>query len=319
MYKAKFAWPNGANIAVVFNMSWESWPKTLATAQNNEKPSERVTAHAKYGRGMRWVYEHAHGETGGLQRLLDIWRRHDVPATCYADGLTVQTFPDLARAVAKQGEIVLQGWDHSFLWEMTVAEQADSIDRTNAVFEKELGKKAVGFSSAGGHLTPETFELLAARGFKYCCGLRNADVPFIIRVGDKKLVGMSSYNVSEFRTYMGSDTPRAVIEMWRDYFDALYEEGARGYPHMLAYGTHPFLSYGFRTRPLEELIDYVKRKPKVWIATRGEIADWMLQNYPEHDLAAFFAEAVASDKLYGLSIGLGGEEARKEAYSFRKD
>ena len=87
---------------------------------------------------------------------------------------------------------------------------------------------------------------------------------------------------------------------------------------MLAYGTHPIIAHGHRTRVVEDLIRYVKSRPKVWIATRGEIADWMLQNYPDHDLAAFYPEAVNSDKYYGLQIGLGGEEAEKEALSYRR-
>src|SRR5262249_7117760 len=147
-----------------------------------------------------------------------------------------------------------------------------------------LGKKAVGYSSPGGHLTAETFSILAERGFKYSCGLRNAEVPFIIRVGNRKLVGMTSYAVSDTASVKAM-APRDVVTMWRDYFDALYEEGQRGYPKMLAYGTHPTLALAFRTRPLEDVIRYVKSKPKVWITTREEIADWMLKQYPERDLA----------------------------------
>jgi len=108
-----------------------------------------------------------------------------------------------------------------------------------------------------------------------------------------------------------------VVTMWRDYFDALYDEGVRGYPKMLAYGTHPVLAHGHRTRPLEEVIEHVKRRGKVWITTRGEIAEWMLKKYPEHDLSKFYPEAVNSDRHYGLGIGLGGEEAREVSFHFR--
>jgi peptidoglycan/xylan/chitin deacetylase (PgdA/CDA1 family) len=160
--------------------------------------------------------------------------------------------------------------------------------------------------------------MCAEKGFKYVVGLRNADVPFIIRYGNRKVVGMTSYAISDFSTYKGSNTPRDVAGMWRDCFDALYDEGERGHPKMLAYGTHPIIAHGHRTRVVEELIRYVKSRPKVWIATRGEIADWVLTNYPEHDLAAFYPEAVNSDRHYGLQIGLGGEEAEREALSYRR-
>ncbi|HWG04055.1 MAG TPA: polysaccharide deacetylase family protein [Beijerinckiaceae bacterium] len=307
MYKAKFEWPNGAHIAVVFNMSWEIPPHDLGALPK-----------AKYKRAMRPVYENAFADTGGMQRLLDLWQRHDIRGSCYADGLGVTLFPELSREMAAHGhEFIVQGWDHGFLYDLTVAEQADAIKRTNDVFERILGKRATGFSSAGGHLTAETFSILAEQGFKYSCGLRNAEVPFIIRVGDKKLVGMTSYAVSDTPTARGM-SPREVVTMWRDYFDALYDEGRRGYPKMLAYGTHPVLSHGHRTRPLEEVIGYVKSRGNVWITTRGEIADWMLQKYPEYDLSAFYPEAANSDRNYGLGIGLGGEEARKVAYDFRE-
>lgn len=317
MYKADFKWPDGAHIAVVFNMSWEVSPN-LGTSESKENRTQKAPATAHYNRSMRPVYEHAFAETGGMQRLLDLWQRHGVRSSCYADGLTVQLYPELAREVAAQGhELLVQGWQHAFLWNMSAADQIQEIEKTNAVFEKVVGKKAVGYSSPGGHLTSETFEILAERGFKYSCGLRNAEVPFIINVGSRKLVGMTSYAISDTPTAEGV-APRDVATMWRDYFDALYEEGQRGYPKMLSYGTHPTLGHGYRTRPLEDVIRYVQSKPKVWITTREEIAEWVLKNYPNHDLAKFYPEAVASDRHYGLGIGLGGPEALEVARSYRK-
>ena len=308
MYKCDFKWPGGAHIAVVFNMSWEI-PEHAVGARPN----------AKYRRAMRPIYENALADTGGMQRLLDLWKRHDIKGSCYVDGLTVTLFPQLARAVFDQGfEFVVQGWTHEFLYDLTVAEQADAISRTNAAIEQVTGSRAYGFSSAGGHLTAETFAILAAQGFTYCCGLRNAEVPFIIRVDGRKIVGQTSYAVSDTPAARQTLTPREVTEQWRDYFDALYDEGKRGFPKMLAYGSHPHHANAHRVRPLEDLIRYVKNHEKVWITTRGEIADWMLRQFPEHDLAAFYPEAVNSDKLYGLGLGLGGQDAIDKANSYRE-
>ena len=319
MQAGDFRWPDGAHIAVVFNVSWESWPKALGTSNNRQHAGEVVPADAKYGRHPRIIYEHAYGETAGMQRILDVWKRHGIRSSIYADGLTVDLYPGLARQAAAEGhEFLAQGWDHTYLWDQTVAEQIDSIDRTVAVFEKVMGKKPTGFSSAGGTLTAESIGICAERGFKYVCGFRNTDVPFIIRVGNRKLVGQNSYALTDYNSYSHHDhTPLDVLKMFEDFFDALYDEGQRGYPKMLAFGTHPFLSYGYRTRPMEETIRYVQSHPKVWMATRDEIADWVLKNYPEHDLAKFYPEAVNSDKWYGLSIGLGGEEAIAEAARYR--
>jgi len=228
-------------------------------------------------------------------------------------------FRALAKAAAAAGhEFLVQGWEHNYFWDMSVEEQAEGIDRTMAVF-RENGIKFTGFTTPAATSRPESFPLAAERGFKYCCGLRNVDVPFIMRVGGRKLVGQTSYAISDFSSYSTGDmVPRDVTNTWRDCFDALYEEGQRGHPKMLAFGTHPILAHGYRTRPIEDLIGYVKSKPKVWITTRGEITDWVLENYPDHDLAKFYPEAVASDKYYGLGIGLGGQEAIEEAQRYRK-
>ena len=37
MYRGKFEWPDGAVIAVVFNMSWEVPPRSLGTAAGGMK------------------------------------------------------------------------------------------------------------------------------------------------------------------------------------------------------------------------------------------------------------------------------------------
>lgn len=320
LYQGKFEWPNGAHIAVVFNISWEIWPQTLATAENNQRRGETVPEDAEYGRWMMPVYEHAYAETAGMQRLLDLWERHDVHTSIYVDGLAIELYPELAKRSFEFGhEFIVQGWDHSFLWEQTVAEQTESIERTRDACQALFGIQPVGFSASAGSMTPETFGIIADRGFKYACGFRNTDVPFIIKLdGDRKLVGMNSYAHCDFNSYGFSDySPRSVLTQWRDEFDVMYEEGKRGFPQMLAYGTHPFLSHGSRTRPLEEAIEYVKDRPGVWITTREEIAEWVLQEYPDRQLTDFYPEAASSDRWYGLSMGVGGEEARREALRHR--
>ncbi len=315
-----FHWPNGEHIAVVFNVSWETWAKTLGTARNNQRAGETVPPDAKYGRWMMPIYEHAYAETGGVQRLLDVWSRHDLKTSWYVDGLTVELYPELARqAIAEGHEFLFQGWDHSFLWEQTVAEQEESLRRTYDCLQKVLNYTADGYSASAGSITPETFDIVEALGMKYCCGFRNCDVPFIIkRKSGNSLVGMNSYAISDFNSYGFQDQDiSAVLRQWRDFFDVLYDEGKRGQPKMLAYGTHPLLSHGFRTKPLEETIEYVKSKDNVWIATRQEIATYVADNFPDMTLDTFYPEAVAQDRWYGLSSGVGGEEAETEARSYR--
>ena len=140
MYKGKFEWPNGAYIAAVFNMSWEIPPKTLGTTGDQSRGRGASSA-ANYIRLMRPVYETAFAETGGMQRLLDLWKRYEIQTSTYADGLNVSLFPELSREVAANGhEFLVQGWDHEFLCDMTAQEQADGIAGANKAFETCLAK-----------------------------------------------------------------------------------------------------------------------------------------------------------------------------------
>ncbi len=314
-----FSWPNEAHIAIAFTVSWEIWSKKLGTAKNNQRSGEVVAPGAKYGRWMMPIYQHAYAETAGMQRLLDVADRNDIKMSFYTDGLAAELYPDLMKRIAKDGhEFLVQGWDHSFLWEQTIQEQTNSIDETQKIIEKTAGVKIKGFSASAGSITPETFDIVEERGFTYCSGFRNCDVPFIIPRKKKNLVGMNSYDLCDYNAYGHADQSiREVAQNWRDEFDVLYDEGKRGYPKFLSYGTHPFLSHGYRTKQFEELIKYAQKHDKVWITTREKIADWVHEQFPKADISTFYPEAVSSDRWYGLSMGVGGEEADREARSYR--
>lgn len=318
MYSCDFKWPGGANIAVVLNMSWETCEETLGTSLSTEKKGGGPKPEAPFARGMRVIYEHAFAETGGMQRIMDVWQRHGIRSSCYVNGKTVGLYPELSKRMLAEGhELIAQGWTHQPLTRMSAAEHAQSLDQTLETFKKVLNFKPTGFSSPGGNITSETYKLLVERGFKYSCGLRNSDVPFIMNIAGKKLVGMTSYDISDFASYTDNMPITEILQRLKDAFDAMYEEGERGWPKLLTYGTHPFCCHASRTKPLERMIQYMKGHPKVWFATRGEIADWMLEQYPDHDLAKFYPEAVASDRHYGLGIGLGGAEAETTMSRYR--
>jgi hypothetical protein len=89
--KGKFEWPNGAYIAVVFSISWEI-PPGDSFGHSRISHGRGASSSAKYTRIMRPVYETAFAETGGMQRLLDLWQRYEIWTSTYADGLNVTLF-----------------------------------------------------------------------------------------------------------------------------------------------------------------------------------------------------------------------------------
>jgi len=70
------------------------------------------------------------------------------------------------------------------------------------------------------------------------------------------------------------------LQAMKDAFDMLYAEGARA-PKMMSIGIHCRLAgRPSRAATLARFLDYVKSKPKVWVATRKEIAQHWMKVHP---------------------------------------
>lgn len=299
-------WPNDAYIAVVLNVAWEAWPPDLGSALSHQNSDRRpVPAGATFDRDMRTVYDHAFAETGGVQRLLDVFEEQEVPATFLVSGQTIETFPALARKVAAKGhELASENWVHEYAVMQTEEEERASIKATVEAFEAVLGSRPEGYTTPGGMTSPHTYRLVTELGYRWVGSLRNTDVPFVMNVGGSRLVGMNNHNLTDYASYKrGGWTPRQCAEMVRDEFDLLYREGRRGRPKLLAYGSHPFLARGMRGKLLGDIVEYLRGHPRVWFARQRDIASWMLEQFPEVGLRELYPEsAVASVRVHRLDF-----------------
>ena len=70
------------------------------------------------------------------------------------------------------------------------------------------------------------------------------------------------------------------LQAMKDSFDVLYAEGARS-PKMMSIGLHcRLVGRPSRAATLARFLDYVASKPKVWVATREEIARHWMKVHP---------------------------------------
>jgi peptidoglycan/xylan/chitin deacetylase (PgdA/CDA1 family) len=303
VYSYPFRWPDGAYIALTFDVVWEGWPADLGTPASTQHSTRRpIHANATYQRDMFAIYEHAFAERGGMQRILDLLDRHQVKATVLACGVAVQHFPDIARTLHARGhELSSENWDHKYSVLQTPEEERADNDRTVQAFKDVLGCGPTGYTSSVGLSTPHTLQYVAENGYQWYGDFVNTEMPFVKRVGDRKLVCLPHCLIHDYLCAgPGGWTPRQVAEVWQDEFDALYEEGRRGYPKLLSFALHGYLCRGMRTRPLEDLIAYARSHPKVWFARRIDIANWVLEHYPELTLDDFYPESAQSTTIYGL-------------------
>jgi len=251
----------------------------------------------------------------GKQRLLELFRRNDLPTTWFIPGHSMETFPDQTRMVIDGGhELGIHGYSHENPIAMTRAQEETVLLRTIDLAEKFSGRRPTGYVAPWWEFSPVTNELLLENGIKYDHSLMHRDFePYYVRVGDswtkidysqpaetwmQPLVRGQETDLVEIPAnwYLddlppmmfikaspnshGFVNPRQLEEMWRDQFDWVYRENDYAVYTMTI---HPDVS----GRPqvllmLERLIEHINGHEGVRWATFDEIADDFIRRSPRN-------------------------------------
>ena len=273
---------------MTFIIPYEVWPDHLGTsASRQSQPGHHVPPpDARFHVSMSAITEREYGDRAGIWRLLDLFKRYDLKTSFLMNGLKAVELgrpenADLLHEIASQGhEYSSEGYVHEYSFMYTREEEDDSMKKTIAAFEKNLGSRPTGDLSPGHCHTDNTLELVAENGYTWWADPLNDDVPYTLSADGRDIV-VIPYNIAgchDYSTYTGPRTPRDLLQIWTDQFDYLYAEGERGYPKFFSINLHPFVSgVPYRAKIVSEFLDYVKSKPRVWFARRIEIAEWWLE------------------------------------------
>ncbi len=282
MKQQPLEWPDGNVLAVCPIVAWETWPDDLGTRESMQNTSRPLLPpNAVYKRDMWVVHEHEYAEVEGVDRLLAMFDRLGIKATFVINGRSVERFPEMAREVQlRNHEMASENYIHEYPVMFDEKTERESIQNTVAAFERVLKQRPLGYISPGHRPTDKTLGIIADAGYIWDADFQDRDTASVIEVNGKRLVAMTYAHISDYMTYqIISRTPRQVLELLIDEFDVLYAEGVAGSPKMMGYAFHPFLSHGFRTKPVEEFFRYAQGFSKVWFPTRLEIAQWCLKHY----------------------------------------
>ena len=252
------------------------------------------------------------GEVGG-PRLLRLFERYSLPTTWFVPGHSIETFPDLTRAIVDAGhEVGVHGYSHENPIAMTREQETAILDRSIELIEKVSGRRPTGYVAPWWEFSPVTNEILLERGIKYDHSLMHRDFePYYVRVGDqwtkidytqpaetwmRPLVRGEETDLVEIPAnwYLddlppmmfvksspnshGFVNPRDIEQMWRDQFDWVYREMDQAAFTMTI---HPDVS----GRPqvllmLERLIEHINGHEGVRWLTFDQIADSFLARSP---------------------------------------
>jgi peptidoglycan/xylan/chitin deacetylase (PgdA/CDA1 family) len=222
-----------------------------------------------------------YGTKLGVDRILNLLARYDIPATFFVPGMTIERNEALMQEVLRRGhEISHHSYSHRWLENLSVEEEREEMQKGVDLINKLTGSSPRGYRSPAGEFTPHTFDLLLEYGIEYSSNFFDDEVPYKHVINGKKsdLVELPfAWALDDAPFFLYSNrlpgrvmaAPSAVLETWKMEFDGLYAE-----KKSFVLAMHPqIIGRPSRIRILEALIQYIKGHSNVWFARCDQVVD----------------------------------------------
>jgi peptidoglycan/xylan/chitin deacetylase (PgdA/CDA1 family) len=190
-------------------------------------------------------------------------------------------------------EIGHHGWIHENPVTVSPERERWILEKGFAALKEVVGVRPVGYRSPAWDNSPHSIPLLLEYGFEYESSQMATDFePYWCRLGDSftmdepyvfgkpvNLVELPvawhlddfpqfEYVVSKGGIIQGVQTPRSMLQIWKDEFDYLYERIGKG---LFSITMHPqVIGRAHRLLLLEGIIEHVKGKPGVNFTTMAD-------------------------------------------------
>lgn len=271
-----FRWPGGKRVAIIFNIAYEAWSDGQAPGigpmGNVLKPGYFDTnAHS-------WA---SFGLVRGIHRLLDIAAKHGIRTSVMVNGVICERDPATVRRIAELGhEIVNHSWGMDVIpVYFDEAGERENLQRNHDILLRTAGVAPTGWISPRGTGSPISSRLLAEAGYRHHGDVNDDDRPYVMDFGGKRIVGIPlTMDVNDLPTLIRyGQGARQVLDTFNDALAAMRERETA--PLMLDVTAHTHVM----GRPAaawvyDEIMAIVKRSPDVWVCTREEMADHVLNN-----------------------------------------
>ena len=260
-------WPNGARVAVLLSFDVDNDTILLARSTN---PSIGAMSQGEYGARV------------GLQRVVDLIDRHNIPASFFIPAVSLILQPDMVDVIQQSGqhEFAVHGWIHELNTELDADTERDLIGRATDYLENVTGRRPVGYRAPSWNFSPNTLRIIKEFGFLYDSSLMADDRPYEL-LQNGEATGIVELPVewilddAPLLNPRGTSytSPRDLLQVYIDEFDQAYEEGT-----MFLLTTHPHI-IGHRSRILilEELISHIQSVGNAWFATHEQVARYVLE------------------------------------------
>jgi allantoinase len=285
-------WPNGAKVAVIVTLNLEHWEMVRDTNEPYYAGGPAILPSSLPGNvadfpNYSW---REYGQRVGIWRLIDVFDKAGVPASCTINAITALERTPMVQAAMDRGwEIVAHNYEQGELlcdYAHDPDKERDVVLRTLKVYEEVIGRPAKGWLSSSLRGTVNTCGLLAEQGLIFFCDMMNDDQPYLIETDHGNIVSVPyTIDINDFSllTRMSFTTDQFLSAIKEELDVILSEATADGNGRLMNLGLHPHVSgRAYRIRAIREFLNYAKSLDGIWFATREEIAEWYLQNGDGH-------------------------------------
>lgn len=283
MQRHRVTWPNGEYLACTFRVAYEAFHGSGKFKKDSKiRINQASLSHAEYGGRV------------GIWRLMELFDRYDVKSSINLNGLAVEMWPESVKALHAAGHELAahQTTNNISLPHLSEEEERAEIRACTKMIQDAVGERPIGWGSAGNMHTEHTLRILAEEGYKYFGDPFDEDIPYVVKVAGKRMLIIPKLNyANDWRAWSGGlGTPSNYFLGYKESFDFLMDEARAGRPGYIDVVTHAELG----GRPniaaaVEMMIRYTKQfGSQVWIATRKEITDYMLNgDFPADDYVPY--------------------------------
>jgi peptidoglycan/xylan/chitin deacetylase (PgdA/CDA1 family) len=283
-------WPARKRVALIITLNLETWDLVKDTNRPYYAGGPAILPDVLPGDtpdfpNYTW---REYGQRVGAFRLFDLFDEVKVRPSCTINAVTaLRRRPMLDAALARGCEILAHNYEQGELltdFAKDPARERDIIERSLAVYEQAVGRKARGWLSSSLRGTLNTAGILVQHGLLFYCDLMNDDQPYLVQTDHGPIVStpytneINDFTILTRRNHTTSEFRDILIEE----LSVLYKEGAET-GRIMNVGLHPHVSgRAYRVRALREFVRYAKSLPGVWWTTREEVATWYMANHEKH-------------------------------------
>ena len=234
-----------------------------------------------------------YGNRVGFWRMLEVLDHYKIRCCISLNMAVLDHYPQIRDAMVQRNyDYMSHGiYNTRYLNSYTEDQEREFYRDCTDTLKRHTGKQLKGMLGPSISGSPNTPDLMAEMGLIYHTDWNHDDQPAPLKVKTGKLVSVPySLEINDVPTFTEHGfTGEYFVQMCKDQFDRLYQEGAEG-GRVMCLALHPYLiGQPHRVRYLDQILNYVMSHHGVWQTTADDIAEYYITNC--------YQEAVAHAKI----------------------